>query len=157
MQKQASVSTLNVKVHNNIIRKKKQAKYGLIERAASRKCLLTKKKKKTWQNGKVVSDQTTRLLEICPRLIGLKWRCPVSFSTVSVRSTPCLSHPCSKCQESKGKNDQGFITRSHTEGGWYHVTPQRKECLRSKSWCRGTGKKWHLITKNVITHYRKLK
>lgn len=48
------------------------------------------RKKKTWQNGKVVSDQTTRLLEICPRLIGLKWRCPVSFSTVS-QSGPRLA------------------------------------------------------------------
>lgn len=53
MQKQASVSTLNVKVHNNIIRKKKQAKYGLIERAASRKCLLTKKKKKHGRTAKL--------------------------------------------------------------------------------------------------------
>lgn len=156
MQKQASVSTLNVKVHNNIIRKKNRPNMASLK-GLPVESVFSPRKKKTWQNGKVVSDQTTRLLEICPRLIGLKWRCPVSFSTVSVRSTPCLSHPCSKCQESKGKNDQGFITRSHTEGGWYHVTPQRKECLRSKSWCRGTGKKWHLITKNVITHYRKLK
>lgn len=155
MQKQASVSTLNVKVHNII--RNKQAKYGLIERAASRKCLLTKKKKNMAERQSCIwpNDKTSGNLSKANRTkVDMS---SFIFNSFTVRSTPCLSHPCSKCQESKGKNDQGFITRSHTEGGWYHVTPQRKECLRSKSWCRGIGKKWHLITKNVITHYRKLK
>lgn len=157
MQKQASVSTLNVKVHNNIIRKKNRPNMASLKGLPVESVFSPRKKKNMaerqsciWPNDKT-SGNLSKANRTKVEMSGF------IFNSFTVRSTPCLSHPCSKCQESKGKNDQGFITRSHTEGGWYHVTPQRKECLRSKSWCRGTGKKWHLITKNVITHYRKLK